>query len=344
LWANNDGPSGDNNPDSVFRVNVDPTDTDASDPGGKYLDYVDIAIGNGHHKLAFGRPGTAGAEKAIYISSLTERVLHVIDDDPSHAATYGTVIKVVHNLPASPHGYDYSPASGRAFSGITGGGVVSVDGTMLDVANFPDVDCTGVTNGNCVATGTATQDPSVYVLSTGEGTNPNLFAGYVKVFTNEHGGDLVYTSGRDGSIPKAWLTAIEPGIGNIPPSALTAIDLGDGGGNSIAHGGDHHAGKIYIPSSSGTINDQVVVIGGDHDDPSTFNKIIKRITVGASPGNLKYSGDGRLVMAPISTGPSAKVIDVETDEVIDTLPLTSGTTGKNVGLIHLPADDPENNR
>ncbi|MDC4227723.1 MAG: hypothetical protein MPW15_26735 [Candidatus Manganitrophus sp.] len=240
---------------------------------------------------------------------------------------------------------DYAPNSGRSVSGITGGGIVTVDGTLLNVANFPDVDCTGVTNGFCVGSAGSPNagvvDSSVYVLNTGEGTNPNLLAGYVKVHTNGHDEDTAYTTGRDSTIPKGWVTAIDPGAGNTPPSTVKAIDLGDGGGNSIAHGGEHDEGKLYVPSSSGTINDQVVVIDIDHHS-STQNQIIKRITVGASPGTLRYSGDGRLVMAPITTGNTVKVIDTETDEVIDTLTLTAGTTAGNVGLVHLPFDAEDN--
>ncbi len=366
-WANNDGASGDNNADSVFRINVDPTDTDASDPDGKYLDYRDIQVGNGHHKLAIGRPSATRptVRKAIYISSLTENVVHVIDNDTA-SGTFGKVIKTIRNVGNSPHGMDYAPNSGRAFSGVTNGGLLSIDGTLLDaanIANFPDVDCTPggtppaapggqpytggtpIVDAFCVGSpgtpGAGQEDPSVFKLTTGIDTNPALFTGYLKVLSNDHDEDTIYATGRNGSISKGWVTVINPGSGATPPSAETAIDLGDGGGNSIAHGGEHHGGKIYVPSNSGTLNDEVVVIDADHHN-ATVNTIVKRIEVGGPPGNLRYSGDGRLVMVPVTNGNTVKVIDTETDEVIDTLTLTSGTTAGNVGLVHLPFDAEDN--
>jgi len=202
LWAHNDGPSGDANPDSVFRVDVDPASP-------TYLTPSETVVGNGHKKAALGFPTTTQptARMVYVVSSLTERRIDVIDRDPA-SGTFGQVIKIIRNVPASPHGMDYSPNSGRAFVGVTGGGMVSVDSTILDVANFPDVDCapggvpplppggtaytggTPVANDNCVGSaGTANvgvKDPSVFVLSTGAGSNTTLATGYVHVFTNEH--------------------------------------------------------------------------------------------------------------------------------------------------------------
>jgi hypothetical protein len=385
-WANNDGPSGNNEVDSVFRINVNPDDSNAGDVGGEYLDYADIQIGNGHHKLAMGVTGNSasGARRVIYISSLTHQTIHVIDHDKT-SGTFGQVIKTIRNVGTSPHGMDYSPNSGRAFSGITGdagnptavppvshkpGGLMMIDGTKLDAANidnFPVVNCTpggtaGATGrpdtggtpivddycvGDVGTPGAGTEDPSVYKMSTAPGTtNPELFTGYLKVLSNEHDEDMVYASGRDGSIPKGWVTAIEPGSLNTPPSIDTVIDLGDRGGNSFAHGGDHHAGKLYLPSSSGVAgnNDEVIVIWTDHDDPGTFNTIKGSIEVGGAPGNLRYSKDGRLVLAPVTIAGqgTVKVIDTETDTVIDTLTLTTGNTAGNVGAVALPFDGEDN--
>jgi hypothetical protein len=349
LWVNNDGPSGDTNPDSVFRVNVDPTDTDDTDAGGKYLDFVEIPIGNGHHKSAIPRPSTnqPNAMKLFISSSLSEARIDVIDDDPTHVATYGTVIKTIRNVGFVPHGFDYSPNSGRAFAGITGGGVVSIDAnaSALDPdsngIDFPDVDCAGITDANCVATGTATVDPSVYKLTTGTGGNPSLFAGYVHVHSNEHGEDMVYTTGRDGGAATGFLTAIDPGAGATPPSAVTAIDLGDMAPSSFDAAGD----KIYVPSGgdSVAVTDQVRVVDADHDS-GTFNTIIKSITIGAHSGenrNGEVSPDGRLVVYPNTAGNTVSVIDTEDNDTVHTVALPANS--RSVGIIHLPADGDENN-
>ncbi|MDC4227730.1 MAG: hypothetical protein MPW15_26770 [Candidatus Manganitrophus sp.] len=366
LWAHNDGPSGDANPDSVFRVDVDPASP-------TYLTPSETVVGNGHKKAALGFPTTTQptARMVYVVSSLTERRIDVIDRDPA-SGTFGQVIKIIRNVPASPHGMDYSPNSGRSFSGITGGGMVSVDGTLLDTANitnFPDVDCapggvppaspggtpyTGgipVTDDNCVGSpatpGAGQEDPSVFVLSTGAGSNTTLIGGYVHVVTNDHDEDTVYTAGRSGAASMAWLTAVNPGSGSTPPGAGTdgvvAIELGDMAPSNFSV--SHAAHKAYVPSSGGgTINDQVKVVDVDHDS-ATHNQVINTITVGTATGenrNIQASPDGRLVMAPNTSTNTVSVIDTETDTVIDTLTLTTGTTAGNVRLFKLPFDAEDN--
>jgi hypothetical protein len=368
LWVNNDGPSTPArptnyadcalpgapvtcHPDSVFRVNVDPTDPD-------YLDYTEIVVGDGHKKSAFSRPhGTNGAWKTFMTSSLSERRIDVIDDDPTHA-TYGQVIKTIRNVGGSPHGMDYSPLSGRAFAGITGGGVVSIDATQLDLGgddtvDIPDVDCapggTSVADDFCVATGTTTPDPSVYKLTTGMTPNDTLLAGYVHVYTNSHGDeDMVYTTGRSNALAKGYLNAIEPGAGSVLPEVVAVVDLGDMGASSFdfLEGGT----KMYVPSnSSGSVKNVVRVIDIDHDSPLTYHTILRSITVGDAGGdrNGEISPDGRLVVYPNNcTAPtgcnSVNVIDAQTDTVIDTLALTTGTAGRTVGVIRLPFDAADN--
>lgn len=345
LWAHNDGPSGDVNADSVFRVDVDPASP-------TYLAYDETVVGNGHKKAAIGYPTTTlqTAQVAYYVSSLTERRIDVIDRD-TPSGTAPPVIKIIRNLPASPHGMDYSPNSGRAFSGVTTGGLVSIDGTQLDVANFPDVDCTGITDDYCVGSAGApnagVEDPSVYVLSTGAGSNTTLATGYVHVFTNEHNEDTVYAAGRSNAASMAWLTAVKPGSGSTPPGAgpdgVVAIELGDMAPSNFSV--SHAAHKAYVPSSGGgTINDQVKVVDVDHDS-ATHNQVINTITVGTATGenrNIQASPDGRLVMAPNTSTNTVSVIDTETDTVIDTLTLTTGTTAGNVRLFKLPFDAEDN--
>lgn len=107
----------------------------------------------------------------------------------------------------------------------------------------------------------------------------------------------------------------------------------------------HAAHKAYVPSSGGgTINDQVKVVDVDHDS-ATHNQVINTITVGTATGenrNIQASPDGRLVMAPNTSTNTVSVIDTETDTVIDTLTLTTGTTAGNVRLFKLPFDAEDN--
>ncbi len=347
LWTNNDGPSGDVNADSVFRVNVDPTDTDASDPGGKYLDILEIPVGNGHKKSAFSRPSQnkPTARKLFITSSLTERRIDIIDDDPNNTATYGTVIKTIRNVSglaevspgvgqgSAPHGFDYAPNAGRAFSGLTSGGVISIDTTSDDIVNIPDFDC--ATHSDC----NDGSDQSVTKLTTGLAPNDALFAGYVHVHTNSVGEDTVYTTGRDGTAAKGFLTAI-----NAAANTVTAvIDLGDMSASNFTV--SHLTEKLYVPSSGGgTINDQVKVVDVNHNS-ATHNQVINTITVGTATGenrNIHASPDGRIVMVPNTSTNTVSVIDTETDAVIDTLTLTTGTTAGNVRLFKLPFDAEDN--
>lgn len=350
LWVNNDGPSSTDPdpavaatasaPDSVFRINVDPTDTNATDASGKYLDVVEILVGNGHKKSAFSRPNTnkPTAKKLFFTSDLTEKRINVIDDDPAHAGTtYGHVIKIIRNVGNVPHGMDYSPNSGRVFAGLTGGGVIAVDATRLDQNNDGIID---IPDFDCGATPNCSGDPSVFKVTAGVGNNPNLLAGYIHVHTNDHGEDLVYTSGYSSGA--GFLTAISPGGGDAPPSAAVAIDLGDMSPSSF----NTAANKIYIPSSgTGTIQDKVKVVNVDHDDPNNFNKVIKEITIGAAAPlsenrNGKASPDGRLVVYPNTSTNTVSVIDTQTDTVIDTPTLTG--SARTVGVIHLPFDAEDN--
>jgi hypothetical protein len=353
LWANNDGTGPE--ADSVFRINIDPADTNAGDAGGKYLDFLEIEVGNGHKKSAFSHPtAQVNAKKLFITSSLNERRIDVIDDD-SASGSYGQVIKRIRNVGGIPHGMDYSPAGGRAFTGITGGGVVSIDATQLDAGNdgidFPDVDCgpgtpsVSVVDDNCVATGTATKDPSVYKLTTGVDNNPNLLAGYVHVHTGLDGTDRVYTGGHTdnpaltGSLnqPQGFLTVIDPGSGNTPPSAVKAIELG----NQDAGSFNFTRNKVYVPSSdAGTVHDKIKAINVDPAS-TAFHTVVADITVGVADGehrNGKTSPDGRLAVYPNISTNTASVIDTETDQVIDTVILTSGTRANNIGIVHLPFD------
>lgn len=346
LWANNDGPSGDANPDSVFRVDVNPASP-------TYLEYDETVVGNGHKKSAIGGPSSTqpNAQTVFFTSSLTERRIDVLDRT-TPVGTPPPVIKTIRNVPASPHGMDYSPNSGRAFSGSTGGGLVSIDATMLDATNFPDVDCTGIVDDYCVGSAgspnAGVEDPSVYVLSTGDGSNATLFAGYVHVFTNEeHDEDTVYTAGRSNGASMGWLTAVNPGSGSTPPGqgpeGVVAIELGDMSASNFTF--SHEAHKAYVPSSGGgTIHNVVKVVDLDHDS-ATHNQVIGTITVGEATGenrNIQASPDGRLVMVPNTSTNTVSVIDTETDTVIDTLTLTPGTTAGNVRLFKLPFDSEDN--
>lgn len=328
LWANNDGT--DANPDSVFRVNIDPTDPN-------YLTYTEIEVGNGHHKSALSRPhGAMNARKLFFTSSLTEKRIDVIDDDPA-SSTYGQVIKIVRNVGSSPHGMDYSPNSGWAFAGITGGGVVGVsaDPALLDansdgVVDIPDFDCG--------ATPDCSGDPSVVKLTTGDANNPTLFAGYIHVVVNdEHDEDVVYTSGFNSATDTGFLTAIEPANSFAVETVLLP-----GVSSSSFDAVEHH--KMYVPArQNGSVKNKVMVVDIDHDSP-THHTILGEITVGdgGSHRNGEVSPDGALAVYPdtCATCSAVSVIDTATDSVIGTVNL-SGVPA-NVGIVQLPFDASDN--
>jgi len=326
LWVNNDGTTAD--PDSVFRVNVDP-----SDPN--YLKYTEIVVGNGHHKSAFSRPNAnrPNAKRLFFTSDLSERRIDLIDDDPA-SPTYGQVIKIVRNVGASPHGMDYSPNSGRAFTGITGGGVVSIDATQLDLNNDGVID---IPDFDCGATPDCSGDPSVVKITAGSAENPTLFAGYVHVVTNDHGDDIVYTSGFDAGKDEGYLTAIDP----VNLTVIKTIVLPGVSASSFDAVGHH---KIYVPArGNGSVKNVIKVVDVDHDS-ATFHTVIREITVGegGSHRNGEVSPDGRLAFYPDTCADckTVRLIDTETDTVIDTMTLPGPAA--NVGIVHLPFDAEDN--
>jgi YVTN family beta-propeller protein len=223
---------------------------------------------------------------------------------------------------------------------------------MLDAANFPDVDCAGITNNYCVSSvgqpNAGTPDPSVYILSTGAGSNTTLASGYIHVVTHEEDNeDTVYATGRSNAASMGWLTAINPGAGATPPGqgvdGVVAIELGDMSASNFAV--SHSGHKAYVPSSGGgTINDLIRVIDVDHAS-ATHNQIITSVTVGTAVGenrNIQASPDGRVVFVPNTSTNSVSVIDTETDTVVDTMNLATGTTAGNVRAFKLPFDGEDN--
>lgn len=145
LWMNNDGPSGDAANDSVFRINIDPMDADATD-GYVYLDYTEIEVGNGHKKSTFSYPdpvhGTTAANLFI-THNLTAQSVSVIDNEPT-SPTFLQVIETVQvgTAPSTNalHGMDFSPVSGHVYTGVVSGKDKAV--------NIIDAQASPITNEN----------------------------------------------------------------------------------------------------------------------------------------------------------------------------------------------------
>ncbi|MFZ5875084.1 MAG: hypothetical protein ACOYXU_01625 [Nitrospirota bacterium] len=330
LWVNNDGPSGDSNADSVFRVDVDPA-------SAGYLTYTEIVVGDGHKKSAISRPHLAMNAKKLFItSSLSERRVDVIDDDPA-SATYGQVIKIVRNIGSSPHGMDYSPNSGWAFAGITGGGMVGVsaDPAKLDadsngVIDIPDFDC--------AATVDCSGDPSVVKLTAGDANNPTLFAGYIHTVVNdEHNEDVVYTSGFNSATDTGFLSAIDPETFAVETVLLPGVS------SSSFDTVGHH--KMYVPArQNGSVKNKIMVVDIDHDSPTHHQLLGTGIVVGdgGSHRNGEVSPDGDLAAYPDTCGTcsAVNVIDTATNAVVGTVNLSA--VPANVGMIYLPFDAEDN--
>jgi DNA-binding beta-propeller fold protein YncE len=309
FWINNDGPSGDAANDSVFRVNVDP-----ADPG--YLtDVTEIVTGNGHHKSAISRPSVdqPTANKLFVTSNLSASSMSVVDDDPTRAATYGTVVKTVRNIGFVPHGMDYSPVSGHVYAGITGGGVVILDTTSDDVMNVPDYDFNAPVADASISKIPASEIPK---------------AGYVHVANN---GRTVYTTGYDATAGKGYLSAIDASNND---TVITVVDLGNVASSSF----DDNGKKLYVPSAANSTNasektNVVEVVDIDPVSP-TYHQILREITVGEAGDhrNGEVTPDGKRVVYPdtCDTCKNISVIDTTTDTVIDTL-VSEGTEPAAIG-------------
>lgn len=77
IWVNNDGKSGDSNPDSAFKVNI------AGLADGKLdaADFIEVLVGHGHKKSAFITPTTANsALPNLFITHSGNGTYHAIDN------------------------------------------------------------------------------------------------------------------------------------------------------------------------------------------------------------------------------------------------------------------------
>ena len=313
LWMNNDGPSGDNADDSVFRIDARPDSPD-------YLSVVEIMTGDGHHKSAFSYPSAdqPDARRLFVTHNLSARSLSVIDNDPD-SPTFLEVIKTVgpgdETTPGTdfvPHGMDYSPVSGHIYAGMTS--PVNWAVTIID---------------------TTAADLPVTAIPAGAGAGEIPAAGYVHA---AHGGQTVYTTGyraaEDGSTGAGWLSAIDATNND---AVIAVIDLGNVASSSF----DENGVKLYVPSrrtSSGGPKTDVVVVVDIDPASATYHQVLGEITVGEAGDhrNGGISTDGRRAYYPdnCETCATVSAIDTETDTVVDT-PVVEGLIPGDLGTARL---------
>lgn len=325
IWLNNDGPRDEAAPDSVFRVNWDPTDTEDTDgpgPDDKYLDVKEIVLGNGHKKSALAHGDKAPLLFASHNGG--DRTVSIVDNDPA-SPTFLQVIKVV-DLGAEnvPHGMDFSPVSGHFYVGITTGGMAIIDASRPDPNTPPTFELTLVPAG----------------------VNPGEIpaSGYTHVSPE---GDYVYTTGYKDSM--GYLSILHAEDNDV----VQVIPLGDLKSSSFDMAemdmpdGDKHL-KVFVPGAKDSaLNNQIAVLELDHDTGiQKVGTTIANIPVFAGPSHRNgqiteggehayYPNGGDCGVAPAVPGPGCNVItviDAHTNQVIKEI-TTDGPEPGGIGIV-----------
>lgn len=313
LWINNDGPrNSDATPDidesapndSVFRLNIDPSDTtDADGPDSfvddMYLDYVEIEVGNGHKKGAHASGKTnAGADvRPLFVThDLTSRTVSVIDNDLT-SPTFLQVVKTVDlGGPNIPHGMAFSPYNGAVYTGVVSGVPGEIGLSVID-ATSPDLTASQITAG---------MDQSANQIPT---------AGYVKTFHSHHpeiDGKWVFTAGYKGSTPagsagNGYFSVIDTSTG--AGTVADVVNIGDIATSSFVTTEMHHDGEehtlVFLGSTSNspTMNTHMAIVHIDNATGMHFpqgDKNAEHIEIGPgqSHRNGKAADDGEHVFMP----------------------------------------------
>lgn len=281
-------------------------------PGDTKLGEViaEICVGQGHHIAAFSFPSEdqPAAPRRVFVSNITDGTLSVIDNDPD-SDDYLTVIatidlcdpakqaggcdaEVTTPNDAVPHGLDYSPASGRIYNANIGYGTVSVI------------------------------DPETNTIET------TVDIGFADKLHATPDGRFVVVKGADtDSDPDhviGKLTAID-----VDANSFEQIDLYDVAPDGFKFTPD--GAKLYLTSVHGGSGDQLdnlkddVLLAVDVSDLPNL-ELLAEVPVGATEGHHRalavseHGGVAGHVFVPASDG-TVTVVDIETDEVVDTIDL-----------------------
>lgn len=262
IWVNDDGPLDDDateedeaaQNDSVFHVNLDCADVD-SESCGKVL--AQVVVENGHKKSAFNDDyfvtHNASSQSVSFIHKdehEVENISLMVTPDPDEPGAM---------LPNIPHGIDYSPVSGKFYTGITNGAdmaVAIVDAETLELTS--------------IAAGPAA-----------DGKIPA--GGYVHAVD---GGKWVLTVGYAADAKKGYLSVIDSATDEVSD----VIDLGDLDASSFdTHQHDGRTMVVVGASSVGGITNEVKIFHIDNAtgkavlDAETNELDIHPVTIGHGP-------------------------------------------------------------
>lgn len=345
IWFNNDGPSGNADADSVFRMNWNTEDNDATD-GDKYLDFTEIALGNGHKKGAFSfndETITDSVTVPLYFAShnLSDQSVSLIDNDPTSSTflevttvDFGPVTVGDATLQNTPHGLEFSPLSGKFYIGITPGQDMAV--AVIDTNNIPaNADAVRAAS---ISAGTDVQNKEI----------PG--GGYIHS-SKDH--KFLYMVGKKDGV--GYLSVVDP----TNDSVVDVIDLGNISSSSFvyAHGHMDHDGmemainKVYVGASSATdyLDNVIKVVTIDPETGgmkagTTVASITTNIGKGTRHRNGKGTSDGMHVYMPNGGGEctdhenmdpdcsTVSVINTMTDTVLSKVHMTGHMPG-SMGIV-----------
>ena len=279
-----------------------------------------ICVGRGHHQAAYSYPSKDAPDvpHRAYISNLKDGTLSVIGNDPNDSATFLKLVDTINlcepekeeglskaAIPnnAFPHGLAYSPLSGKIYNLNNGYGTIAVI------------------------------DPRTNRIE-----DRIAFKGHSNLFIVPGGRYIIGRGADRKSDPNHVIAKLT--VFDVTNNSITdKLDLPDIYISKYYFNDD--GSKLYLTTSSSGSPEQQANIKSDALlvlDMSSLPKLklIKELRLGTASGSLAFlqaNGSGGLVFSSNSEAGAVAVIDGEKDDVIETIPVTSGMSHSRVWML-----------
>lgn len=279
-----------------------------------------ICVGRGHHQAAYSYPSQDAPDVPLraYISNLKDGTLSVIGNDPNHPDTFLKLLDTINlcepdkedditepAVPnnAFPHGLAYSPLTGKLYNLNNGYGTVAVI------------------------------DPCSNHIE-----NRIAFKGHSNLFIVP-GGRYIIGRGADRKSDPHHVIAKLTVLDLISNDICDQLQLPDIYISKYYF--NDEGNKLYLTTSSSGSPEQQANLKSDALlvlDMTSLPKLrlAKELRLGASSGSLAFlkdNGSGSLVFSSNSENGSVAVIDGAKDDVVETIPVTTGMGHSRVWML-----------